>query len=110
MCCEKTDIENLINGLSLLRSHLVTVGHVRTMASVSHCTRKTAMCAFARKVSREKIARKVWMMYNASGGIDTQLTTGFVLSIFGVISRSLLRVLLKISVNTVNDLNPGDIS
>ena len=55
-----TDIENLINGLSLLRSHLVTVGHVRTMASVSHCTRKTATCAFARKVSREKIVGKVW--------------------------------------------------
>jgi len=55
-----TDILNLINGLSLLRSHLVTVGHVRTMASVSHCTRKTAMCAFARKVSQQKIARKVW--------------------------------------------------
>ena len=54
-----TDIENLINGLSLLRSHLVTVGHVRTMASVSHCTRKTATCAFARKVSREKIVGKV---------------------------------------------------
>ena len=55
-----TDIENLINGLSLLHSHLVTVGRVKTMASVSHCTRKTAMCAFARKVLREKIARKVW--------------------------------------------------
>ena len=49
-------------------------------------------------------------MYNVSGGIDTQLSTGFVLSIFGVISCSLLRVLLKISVNIVNDLNPGDIS
>ena len=50
------------------------------------------------------------LMYNVSGGIYTQLTTGFVLSIFGVISRSLLRVLLKISVNTVNDLKSGDIS
>ena len=54
--------------------------------------------------------RALSLIYNVSGVIFTYSLSGFVLSIFGVISRSLLRVLLKISVNTVNYLNPGVIS
>ena len=54
-----TKIDSLINVLSLIHSRLVSAGRVRTMASASHCTRKTAMCAFARTDSQEKIAKKV---------------------------------------------------
>ena len=54
--------------------------------------------------------RALSLIYNVSGVIITKLSSGFVLSIFGVISRSLLRVLLKISVNTAKNLNPGVIS
>lgn len=51
--------------LSLLRSRLVTVGRVRTMASVPQCTRKTAICVFAKIDLREQIAKKVGHPKNA---------------------------------------------
>ena len=42
-----------------LRSHLAAVGLVKTMASVCHCTRKTASHVFARKDSWERTAKQV---------------------------------------------------
>lgn len=48
-----------VNDFFLPLSHLATVCRVRTMASVCHCTRKTAMCAFAQLDLREKTAKQV---------------------------------------------------
>ena len=45
--------------LTSLCSHRVAIGLVGTKASACRCTRKTTICVFAAKASRERTAKRV---------------------------------------------------